>query len=505
MSEYTIKPTIEKIDISKVAPGRFQPRLGFDAQSLAMLAASIQEHGQIDPALVWKNSEGMWELVAGERRFRAICALRLDQVNDHQDLAACAAKCAQQSPRTIGDFVDWAAGALILARVVEADDPAVLFELALVDNLDRDNLSTLEEAHALRQLQSARNISQAQVAERIGRSQSYVAQRLGLLKLDSKALEILQAGPGGLSLSQARHVGRLPNDYQVDLADYLIDIGPTDRDANDIVALLLKLVEIPDLRRSDITGKFKSPWGQRENRPAPELKRELGALWDRSTRDLSKGAWEGPWGPPRFPLDWNPRNDDTITLALADENLLPNPAACDFCQLSHGPENARRCLKPLCFDRKQTLWGDHTRAMEPPEAEPSPTAPAAPDYYARNNQPAAPAPTPSPKERHPDRSGGISAPSPTPAPAPAAPPKPLPVMQPVEQPRPVRITAIIEPGEELAQRLVLVTIGEDGRVPKLYRGDYGDLTTLVETACDEFFNRDDQPMATAELEDAIEV
>lgn len=484
---YTLSTTIEDVGIGTVSPGMWQPRASFDPFKLAELAASIGEHGQIDPAIVWATpEEGRLLIVAGERRWRAACALRLAELYPDFTLEKWAELCASENPQDVPiseerAFSDWAGDAPFLARRVEAEDSAELFELALVDNLERDNLSTFEEATALRQLQSAKNYTQAVIAKRIGRSQAYVGQRLSLLKMEPAAIEIMAAAPGGIALSLARHVGRVKKSLQVEMATFVVASDISDRTTGAIVGLILKLSKLPV--PPDFTDPFRESWGSRNWKSPASVAETLGRIWDNRTRHLDHSI---NYMPPRFPFDWNPRVDEDVTMREADKNILPDPAACEFCALTEGKELKRRCLLPACFDRKNALWAERDARLNPPPPEPERVAPAASvtaDSWDTSS------PTSPPATR----------PAPVPAPIEA---KPLPVMTAIPAgPKAVTLTAVIQPGEILGERQVLISIGKDGQAPIMHRGEFADLVTLVEIALDEYFEPDvDRELAVAELE-----
>ena len=160
------------LPVEAILPNPNQPRRVFSGPELEELAASIQELGVLQPLTV-RRREGKWELVAGERRLRAAKLAGLD-------LVPC-----------LSLRVDGQASSL----------------LALVENLQRQDLDFWEEALALRQLIDAFHLSQEEAARRIGKSQSAVANKLRLLKLPPEALEVLRES--GCSERHARALLRL--------------------------------------------------------------------------------------------------------------------------------------------------------------------------------------------------------------------------------------------------------------------------------------------------------
>lgn len=145
-----------RIPISAIRPGAWQPRRSFDESSLSELAESIRAHGVLQPLLLRRSGSG-YEIIAGERRFRAA---QLAGVAD------------------------------VPALVLEATDQSAL-ELALIENLQRDDLSILEEAEGYRALAEKFHLTQEQIAERVGKARSTVANALRLLELPPIARQLV--------------------------------------------------------------------------------------------------------------------------------------------------------------------------------------------------------------------------------------------------------------------------------------------------------------------------
>lgn len=156
------------LPISKVEPGMMQPRRKFDETALCELADSIAEHGIIQPLTVRKIASGNYQIIAGERRWRAARMAGLSQVP---------------------------------ARIVEADDKKAM-ELALVENLQREDLNPLEEADGYRRLIEEFGLTQEEAAERAGKSRPAVTNALRLLTLPEKARELVESNE--LSAGHAR-------------------------------------------------------------------------------------------------------------------------------------------------------------------------------------------------------------------------------------------------------------------------------------------------------------
>lgn len=158
-----------EVEIGRLEANPHQPRTHFDPDALAELAASIKEHGLLQPLLVSEGAGGKYLILAGERRWRAAGEAGLERV-----------------PVVIREHVD---------------DDAEL-ELALVENIQRRDLTPLEEARAYRHLREERGLSQAQIAAKVGIDRSTVANALRLFKLPAEVQALVEEGR--LSAGQAR-------------------------------------------------------------------------------------------------------------------------------------------------------------------------------------------------------------------------------------------------------------------------------------------------------------
>ena len=158
------------LPISQVEPGLNQPRKNFDQEALADLADSIRIHGIIQPLTVRRLASGYYQIIAGERRWRAAKAAGLVEVP---------------------------------AVIIEADDRKVM-ELGLIENLQREDLNPSEEAKGFKTLMDEYGLTQEQVAERMGKSRPAVANTLRLLALPEDILALVEAGK--LSAGHARAI-----------------------------------------------------------------------------------------------------------------------------------------------------------------------------------------------------------------------------------------------------------------------------------------------------------
>lgn len=146
--------------LTEIEPNRNQPRTDFDEDALAELADSIQKHGLIQPIVVRPTSNGVYQIVAGERRWRACRMAELQEV----------------------------------PVVIKEVDDQNYYEIALIENLQREDLNAVEEAHGYRTLIDTYGLTQEQVAESVGKSRSAVTNALRLLNLKDDALDALKNG-----------------------------------------------------------------------------------------------------------------------------------------------------------------------------------------------------------------------------------------------------------------------------------------------------------------------
>lgn len=146
--------------LTEIEPNRNQPRTNFDEDALAELADSIEKHGLIQPIVVRPTSGGAYQIVAGERRWRA-----------------CRMAGLQEVPVVIKEL-----------------DDQNYYEIALIENLQREDLNAVEEAQGYRTLVDTYGLTQEQVAESVGKSRSAVTNALRLLNLNDDALEALKNG-----------------------------------------------------------------------------------------------------------------------------------------------------------------------------------------------------------------------------------------------------------------------------------------------------------------------
>ena len=192
-----------EIGVERIRRGKYQPRLSMDEEKLEELAASIRSQGLIQPLVVRFAGGGDYELISGERRWRAAQRAGLETVP---------------------------------AIVREADDQTVA-ALSLIENIQRADLSALEEANALQQLVERFNLTHQEIADRIGRSRSSVSNLLRLLELAPDARKLLEQGR--LEMGHARVLLRLPRQQQGAAGQEMVSKGMTVRKAERHVESLL--------------------------------------------------------------------------------------------------------------------------------------------------------------------------------------------------------------------------------------------------------------------------
>ena len=193
---------VQRVPLQQVRPSALQPRKDFSEESLKELADSIRAQGIVQPLIVRENG-GMFELIAGERRWRASQLLNLTEVP-------------------------------VIVRV--ADDRTVL-ELALIENLQRENLNALEEALGYAQLAEQFQLTQEEIATKVGKSRAAVANATRLLKLPAPVQTLLRTGR--ITVGHAKVILGLPDDKsQQHAAERIVKEGLNVRQAEGLVAKL---------------------------------------------------------------------------------------------------------------------------------------------------------------------------------------------------------------------------------------------------------------------------
>lgn len=198
--EVELREQIVALELEKIEPNPRQPRRQVDEAGLEELAASIREHGVVQPIVVCQVGEGRYRLVAGERRWRA-CRLL---------------------------------GMTTIPAVVKELSDRESTEVALVENLQREDLNPLEEATAYQMLQEEFGLTQEEVARRVGKSRAQVANTLRLLQLPAEVQGYIEAGL--LSAGHGRALLALAGEeQQVRLAQEIVRKGLSVREAEKAV------------------------------------------------------------------------------------------------------------------------------------------------------------------------------------------------------------------------------------------------------------------------------
>ena len=202
---------VNKLKLSQIEPKSDQPRKYFDTDALESLADSIAQHGLIQPILVRKAESGYYQIIAGERRYRASKMAGLTEIP---------------------------------VVVIEADELKTA-ELAIIENVQREDLNPYEEAQAYASLMDDFDLTQEQVSERVGKSRSAIANTLRLLDLPEDVLEMLKTGD--ISAGHARALlGLKDRDAIVDTAQKILIRSLSVRDTEALVKKLNKLFDTAD-------------------------------------------------------------------------------------------------------------------------------------------------------------------------------------------------------------------------------------------------------------------
>ena len=189
------KQTIKDIDLNQIKPNRFQPRQAFDEGKIQELALSIKKHGILSPILVRETGAGGYELIAGERRLRA----------------------AKK------------AGLLTAPCLVDTAEDQLSLELALIENLQREDLNPIEEARGYDRLKREFALTQDNIAEVTGKARSSIANSMRLLNLPQSIIDSLYSGD--LEKGHAKILASMEPSEAEELAKKIISLGMTVKDA----------------------------------------------------------------------------------------------------------------------------------------------------------------------------------------------------------------------------------------------------------------------------------
>lgn len=186
--------------LSQIEPDKNQPRKVFEKEALEQLAASIREHGLIQPIIVAPHGEGRYRIIAGERRWRACRLAELEEI-----------------PVLIREY-----------------SPQEISEISLIENLQREDLNPIEEAMGYRNLMETYGLTQEQIAQKVSKSRPAIANAMRLLALPEQILDFLKTGE--LSAGHARALLSLEDqDTQLALANKIIIESLNVRQAEELV------------------------------------------------------------------------------------------------------------------------------------------------------------------------------------------------------------------------------------------------------------------------------
>ena len=208
--------SVEEIELTAIRPNPYQPRRTFDEAALQELAASIKESGVFQPIILRQPDPDLnrYEIIAGERRFRA----------------------------------SKLAGKTTIPAIVRTMSDSQMMEVAVLENLQREDLTPLEEAQAYQSLMDRLQLTQAQVAEKLGKSRPYIANYLRLLGLPQPVKDMLE--DHRLSMGQARTLLGLKDERAlVKLAQRAVKENLTVRQLEQLVAEQIKPSSLPSPQR----------------------------------------------------------------------------------------------------------------------------------------------------------------------------------------------------------------------------------------------------------------
>jgi len=194
---------VEKVPVEAIVPGAYQPRQQFDEAALQDLAESIKQQGLVQPIVVKTTGEEQYEIIAGERRWRAAQLAGLKSVP-------------------------------VIIR--QADNQATI-AMALIENIQREDLNPIETAMGLKQFMEEFALTQKEVAEAVGRSRTGVTNLLRLLKLPQSVQDALHQEK--LTMGHARAIITLPEELQLEIAEKILQKGWSVRETEAYVQSLL--------------------------------------------------------------------------------------------------------------------------------------------------------------------------------------------------------------------------------------------------------------------------
>ena len=213
--ENTPKNEIVELNLDDLRSNPYQPRRTFDEEALQELSSSIKEYGVFQPIIAKKSIKG-YEIVAGERRVLASRMAGLDKI-----------------PAIVKEFSD-----------------EEMIEIALLENLQRENLNAMEEAMAYKKIQQSLNITQEELAKKVGKSRSHVTNMMGLLNLPEEVKDMILTKE--ISMGHARILSKLDDKEQIKKL------------ANDVIEKKLSVRQLEDITNSPIDFQRKKEIKRKE-------------------------------------------------------------------------------------------------------------------------------------------------------------------------------------------------------------------------------------------------
>lgn len=209
------------IELSELRPNPYQPRKVFDDEALKELSASIKEHGVFQPIIIKKSIKG-YEIIAGERRVRASKLAGLDKI-----------------PAIIRDFTD-----------------EQMMEIALLENLQRENLTAIEEAYAYKAMIEKLSLTQDELSKKVGKSRSHLTNILGLLRLPKEVQQMIAESK--LSMGHARALSKLEDEEKIkELANKIVNEKISVRNAEELTNQETHKHEIKKTPREKSNNEYK--------------------------------------------------------------------------------------------------------------------------------------------------------------------------------------------------------------------------------------------------------
>jgi ParB family chromosome partitioning protein len=208
---------IAKIPINLIKPNPFQPRKDFDSDALEELKKSILENGLIQPITIRRSADKKYELISGERRLRACSDIGFEHIPSY---------------------------------IIKVDSKEAMVALALIENIQREKLNAIEVAEAYKRLIEECNLSQEEIAKRVGKDRSTVTNSLRLLKLPESIKQSLIKNE--INAGHARALINLPSEkYQNELLKKIINEQLSVRKVENLVKSFLKLAELPKSKNKE--------------------------------------------------------------------------------------------------------------------------------------------------------------------------------------------------------------------------------------------------------------